>query len=663
MSNHLAGSTSPYLEQHADNPVDWRPWGEPALTLAREQNKPIFLSIGYSACHWCHVMAHESFEDDFTAQAINRDFIPIKVDREERPDLDQIYQQAHQILTRRGGGWPLSIFLTPDLKPFFAGTYFPKTRRYGMPSFTEVLAAVVEAWRERPEAVGTQAGQVTDLLTRYQNPGADMGGQDDPLPGMGGRLLVQHDDRFGGFGSAPKFPHVPDLRLLLRLTSRTGDPRFAQAAAFTLDAMIAGGIHDQIGGGFARYSVDDRWLVPHFEKMGYDNGQLLLVLSEADALLGVDEERRRARWEIVAWLQREMLLPGGGFAAALDADSEGEEGRFYVWQQGELAGLLNPEDFELVSAAWGVSEQGNFEDKNILIRALNPQALRERFGQGASVRLAAIAQRLREHRDQRVHPGLDDKLLTAWNALLVKGLLRHAALEGDETAQQMAITALDAVLALMWDGDQLWTAARGERHSDAPGFLDDYAFLSDALIEAHTWSGKSLYLEIAHALTERVLARFSAPQGGFYFTGLGQADVIVRTQNPFDAATPSGNGVAATVLLRLHALTGEERYRTAAEATLAAFAGTLASSHGGHGALALALDLAQSGVDELTVAGEAPPFLHVLGRHYGAEAVVRRDPAKSGASWCSGGRCWPEVGDAEGLAGQMGGASVRPSTS
>nr|MBF0626558.1 thioredoxin domain-containing protein [Magnetococcales bacterium] len=473
--NRLRESTSPYLRQHADNPVDWYPWGPEALAVARREDKPIFLSVGYSACHWCHVMAHESFEDPAVARRLREDFIAIKVDREERPDLDHIYQGAHRLLTRQGGGWPLSVFLTPQLKPFFSGTYFPNPGRRGLPSFMGVLDRVARVFHERRGEVDEHAEQVVRHLTALQRLAADAdGGADAPdLAAYGEGLLANHDPVHGGFGQAPKFPHVTDLRLLLRLAWRSGQRRHAEPVAFTLDRMIAGGLMDQVGGGFARYSVDDRWLVPHFEKMLYDNGQMLLLLAEADALLGVDPERRRARRGIVAWVERRMRLDHGAFASALDADSAGEEGRYYLWTPKELAALLTGDDLALALGAWGVTPGGNFEGRSILHRAMAPEELIATFGPEAPARLARSADLLLSARRTRVPPARDDKVLLGWNALMIRGLLRHAALENDDHSRRLALTALDFLTREMRTADG-WHAVWGGGCSHTPAFLDDH---------------------------------------------------------------------------------------------------------------------------------------------------------------------------------------------
>ena len=659
--NQLLDTTSPYLKQHADNPVDWHPWGEPALERSRRENKPIFLSIGYSACHWCHVMAHESFEDPVTASQLNKDFIAVKVDREERPDLDHIYQTANQLLTRRSGGWPLSIFLTPDLKPYFSGTYFPKEPRYGMPAFRQILAGAAQAFHNRRADVEAQSAEVTRALAEMQKLPSNGRSVTDLAMDLGEKLLDNFDPVYGGFGGAPKFPQASDMRLLLRLGFRTGDPRFTNPVAHTLDQMVAGGIMDQIGGGFARYSVDEMWLVPHFEKMLYDNGMMLLVLAEADALLGVDPERRRARQGIVSWLARRMTLPEGGFAASMDADSEGEEGRYYLWTLETLNQILAPEQAALAAAAWGVVPGGNFEGgATIATRAMSSEALRTKFGPDAEKKRDAIARQLLQARRLRVPPGRDDKLLTGWNALAIKGLLRHAAVDGDASAFAMADKALRFLCENLRD-DQGWFGVwrSGRRHTRA--FLDDHAFILDALMEAAAWIPQGPWLAWAEITAEEMLDRFSDPKGGFFFTPAGQADVIIRAKNHHDSSTPSGNSVAISALFRLAQVTGKPLFRQAAEETFEALSGALANSGGGHGQLALGADLLRSGGAELLFAGPGQAaFAANAGRFYLPDPVLIRTEnvqnlpqhlqgrlKSTGASLCSGGVCRPPVEELE----------------
>ncbi len=658
--NRLQHATSPYLQQHAANPVDWRPWGEEALAEARHLGRPIFLSIGYSACHWCHVMAHESFEDSETASLLNRSFIPVKVDREERPDLDHIYQSANQALTGRSGGWPLSIFLTPDLHPFYSGTYFPKEPRYGMPAFKQVLEGVRHTFEQRRREVDEQARSVTDHLHLLQrSAGASM---ESPARSLGERLLDQYDPVHGGLGGAPKFPHVTDLRLLLRLGFRNGDRQCVNAVAHTLDRMCAGGIMDQIGGGFARYSVDEMWLVPHFEKMLYDNGQLLLLLAETDALLGVDPERQRARHGIVSWLARRMTLAGGAFAASLDADSEGEEGLYYLWTPGQVRQALSKEDADLAVAAWGIGEGGNFEGRSIATRALSPERLRQRFGANVGQRLDGIARILLKERQRRAPPDRDEKVLTGWNALAIRGLLRHGRLDGDDRALAMAEKALRFLLGHLRE-ETGWLAVWRDGRRHTPAFLDDHAYLLETFLDAAIWlpDHAGEWLHWAKTTAGEMVERFADGNGGFFFTPENQADVIIRSKNHFDASTPSGNGSAACALARLALASGDDHYRKLAEKTVQTFTRVLASSQGGHGQLALAEDLLMNGGAEVVAAGNgSEPLLAELGRHYLPEPVLLLAPGPEtlpnhvsgrldhpGAALCVAGTCLPAVSTVE----------------
>ncbi|MEO5365577.1 MAG: thioredoxin domain-containing protein [Magnetococcus sp. WYHC-3] len=647
--NRLVDATSPYLRQHAGNPVHWRPWGDEALEEARRSGKPIFLSIGYSACHWCHVMAHESFEDHATADILNRDFIPIKVDREERPDLDRIYQSAHQALTRQSGGWPLSIFLTPGLHPFFSGTYFPREPRPHHPAFREILAAVHLAYAQRREDVEHHARQVVQFLERFNDsaPATTRGGVEE----YAARLLTHLDGEHGGFGSAPKFPHVTDLRLLLRHAFRSGMHPAAQAVAFTLDHMIAGGIMDQVGGGFARYSVDAAWEVPHFEKMLYDNGALLHLLSETDALLGVDQERQRARCGIVAWMQRRMLLPSGALAASTDADADGQEGAYYVWSWEELTRLLAPGDLALVQQVWGATPQGNFEGSNLLLRRMSDAQVQQRLGESALAHLQRVRAMLLDARMGRMPLGRDDKVLLGWNALAFKGLLSHATLEQDDAVRSMVLAGLEFLVQSMRDG-RGWYAVWRDGHRHTRAFLDDHALILDLLLDAASVFGPERWLELARITADEMLARFADPGGGgFFFTPREQEDVILRTRSCFDADLPSGNGVALSALTRLGLLTGDDRYTGMARQAAQSLRGWVEQGAGGHGQLALALDLLEHGPALITLSGPTPsPFVRGCGQVYLPDAVIRHGAPQDvpGATLCHAGVCLPAIHDPEG---------------
>ena len=487
MPNRLARETSPYLQQHADNPVDWHPWGAEALALAREQDKPILLSIGYSACHWCHVMAHESFEDAGVAAVMNRLFVNVKVDREERPDIDQIYQTAHQLFNQRAGGWPLTMFLTPDQTPFFGGTYFPKTARYGLPGFPELLERVSAYYREHRDDVAKQNEAVRDAFARMGTGAPAHHSELDaaPLAAAVDLLRDAFDAPRGGFGAAPKFPHVADIALCLRRHAATGDAQALAMATTTLTAMAEGGIYDHLGGGFCRYSTDAEWTIPHFEKMLYDNGPLLGVYADAYAVTG--EARYRAVVEeTAAWLMREMQSPEGGYYSTLDADSEGHEGRFYVWTPDAVRAALDGGEWAVVAPHYGLDQAPNFEGKDWHLRVITPLAdVAARLGRSeadCAASLASARAKLFAMRERRVHPGRDEKVLTSWNALAIAGMARAARVFDRPDWLASARRALDFVRGTLVDGERLLATYKdGRAHLNA--YLDDHAFLLDALLE------------------------------------------------------------------------------------------------------------------------------------------------------------------------------------
>lgn len=577
-SNRLATETSPYLLQHADNPVAWLPWSEAALARARAENKPILLSIGYSACHWCHVMAHESFEDDATAAVMNRLFVNIKVDREERPDLDQIYQSAHQMLTGRAGGWPLTMFLTPEGTPFHGGTYFPREARYGLPGFVELCERIGEIWRTRRHDIDAQNRELLAALNR-RPPAQAVELDDRPVAQLRALLLGSFDRDDGGFGGAPKFPHPTDLAFLLH---RPADPEAREAALFTLRKMAEGGIHDQLGGGFYRYSVDERWEIPHFEKMLYDNGPLLGLYADAFALTG-DAYFKQVAEGIVGWLQREMTSPEGAFHSSLDADSEGEEGRFYVWDRAEVAALLTPQESALAGRHWGLDQPPNFEGRHWHLKIAAPLA------EGEAPLIEAACAKLFAAREQRVRPGCDDKILTSWNALMIAGLARAARIFGRDDWRAAARRALDFLHARHWrEGRLLATSRHGQAH--LPAYLDDYAFLLAALLELMETDARPTDAEFARQLADALLTHFEDHEnGGFFFTAHDHEALIQRPKAAHDNALPSGNGVAALALRRLGDRRGDARYLGAARHALQAFANQLARQPGGCATLIMAL--------------------------------------------------------------------------
>jgi uncharacterized protein YyaL (SSP411 family) len=664
MPNRLATETSPYLRQHADNPVDWRPWGAEALAAARAQDKPILLSIGYSACHWCHVMAHESFEDPATAAVMNDLYINIKVDREERPDLDKIYQLAHQALTRRGGGWPLTVFLTPDDHlPFYAGTYFPKEPRYGMPPFVHILQQVRGFWDQRRDDVRSQNAALAEFLADYG--GSEVASEaltDAPIHAALAQIERSFDPQYGGHAGAPKFPHATEMELLL-------DMDLPEMVEFTLTRMAAGGIHDQLGGGFCRYSVDERWEIPHFEKMLYDNAQLLPVLART-----ARADCAPVTGGIVAWLQREMTAPNGAFFSALDADSEHEEGKFYVWHRDEVRALLSTEEFAVVEPHYGFDRPPNFEQvawNPIVATALVDIA--QSLGitaDEANSRLTTARAKLFAIRSQRVRPGLDDKILTSWNALMIAGLARAARAQDDPALSRLADRALDFLHQSAWRDGRLYASAGAA----LPAYLDDYAFLLDALIESLQCRWNERDLTWAVALADALLQRFQdRERGGFFFTAHDHESLIQRPKPFADEAIPSGNGVAARALLRLGHLLGDTRYLDAAERILRAAYSTMLQMPQGCASLLRALHdflhprthvvirVADGG--EKTLWKEAlhaiPPTADVYLIRSGASVLPgilgAQTHRKGGVAYlCQGANCLPPISDPAGLNAALG---------
>jgi uncharacterized protein YyaL (SSP411 family) len=608
--NRLANESSLYLRQHAYNPVDWYPWGPEALAKAKELNRPIFLSIGYSACHWCHVMEHESFEDESTAAFLNDHFVCIKVDREERPDLDTIYMNALQLMTREGGGWPLSVFLTPDLTPFYAGTYYPPDDRYAphRPSFKTLLAAIHEAWvnqRDRIEEVGRN---VTQYLQQMGNiTASDAMPTAELLSGALKALRRSYDPRFGGFGTAPKFPHALELRLLLRLNARFHDPIALEMVQHTLTMMARGGIYDQIGGGFARYSTDERWLVPHFEKMLYDNALLTTAYLEAWQVTRDPFFQTIAR-ETLDYVLREMTAPTGAFYSTQDADSEGEEGKFYIWTQQELYDILGPEDGEFACNVWRVTPHGNFEGRNILSRQLSDADEAKAHGMTLAdfqTRLQQVKQKLYAARSQRVWPGRDEKILTAWNALMIAAFAQAGAAFREPRYLHAATAAAHFLLETMRTptGRLYRTAAVGQPPK-LNGYLEDYAYLADALVTLYEATFEPTWLTAATELADSLLRHFADPHGaGFFFTADDHEPLIARTKDLHDGSTPSGNAMAVTALLRLAALTGRRDLAEPAEQTLRAYRDTMAEHPAASGQMLMALDFFLGPVQQVVIVG------------------------------------------------------------
>ena len=573
MANALAHETSPYLLQHADNPVNWYPWGEEALTLAKKHNKPILLSIGYSACHWCHVMAHESFEDAHIASIMNEHFINIKVDREERPDIDQIYQTAHGLMSQRSGGWPLTVFLTPNQEPYYAGTYFPKTARYQLPGFGDLVPRVAAFYHEKKLELANQNTQVLAALQRtvpLANSAITV--NSETLQAGFEQLKQSFDFEYGGFGTAPKFPNPSDIAYLMR--AGFAGNKAAQAMALKmLDSMAAGGIYDQIGGGFCRYSVDERWAIPHFEKMLYDNGQLLGLYADGFQM-SQNPRYKIIIEETVTWLKREMLSSDGAFYSSLDADSldthgHSEEGAFYVWQVDEVKSLLTPDEFAVALRCFGLDRAANFEGIAWhVFAAENPQ-------QDETSLLYSAKNKLFQAREKRTRPGRDEKILVSWNALMIKGLAKAGRALNAPEYIKIAQNAVDFIYENMFKSERLLATAKANEkglykiHLNA--YLDDYAFLLDALIELMQGEYRVKDMTFAEDLAEALLEEFEDTSGGFFFTGHHHEALILRTKQAFDNATPSGNGIAALALQRLGHILAEPRYLQSTERALQAF--------------------------------------------------------------------------------------------
>jgi uncharacterized protein YyaL (SSP411 family) len=583
MPNLLAQETSPYLQQHASNPVEWYAWNPDTLRLAREQDKPILLSIGYSACHWCHVMAHESFEDVEVAAVMNAHFINIKVDREERPDLDQIYQTAHHMLTQRNGGWPLTMFLSPDGTPFFGGTYFPKQARYNLPAFPDLLKRVAEVYTGKRAELAEQGqhliAALADTLPKPGNAEAVLDAR--PLALAVKQHSANFDSVHGGFGGAPKFLHPAELDLLLR-----------RIVHYTLQQMAQGGLYDQLGGGFCRYSVDERWDIPHFEKMLYDNGLLLALYCDAWQSNG-DPLFARVIEQTVSWVLREMQSSEGGYYSSLDADSEHEEGKFYVWQRDAIRTLLSADEYALIAVYYGVDSPANFEHHAWNLRVSESlEDITKRMSlspEHATALLESAQKKLFAARERRIRPGRDEKILGAWNGLMITGMARAARVFDRPDWLHSAQQAMDFVRNTLWrDGTLLATYKDGNAHLNA--YLDDHAFLLNALLELMQAEFRNVDLGFAMQLGDALLTRFEDEvNGGFFFTSHDHEVLIQRNKIGQDNATPSGNGIAAHALLRLSLLTGAAQYAEAAERCLKLFFPALQQTAAYHSSLCTAL--------------------------------------------------------------------------
>jgi uncharacterized protein YyaL (SSP411 family) len=606
-ANRLIDEQSPYLRQHAHNPVDWFPWGDEALGKARAENKPILLSIGYSACHWCHVMERESFENEAIAQLMNENFVSIKVDREERPDLDQIYMDAVQLLTGRGG-WPLTMFLLPDGRPFYGGTYFPPVDRHGLPGFPRLLSAIADAYREKPDDVQQNVERLTSALGTVASMEASGNELPSSTPLNAARELGKHyDSVHGGIGGAPKFPNTFVFSLFLRMYDADSDINFADMVRDTLTKMAKGGIYDQVGGGFHRYSVDERWLVPHFEKMLYDNALLARLYLDAGRALNEPEFLRVAR-EILEYVLREMTSPEGGFYSSQDADSEGEEGKFFLWSQTEAREAIG--DAELTKVAeryFDISEEGNFEGRNIPNRTIEQADAAKLFGKPVdeiAKAIDTIRQRMFAVREKRIKPGRDEKILAAWNGMMIAAFAEGYRALGDPRYLAAAEHAIDFAMTKLWDGRALRRSYKdGVARFNA--YLEDYALMAGAMIDTYEASLDPKYLAQARILADVILERFiDHEKGGFFFTSNDHEALITRAKAAFDGSTPSGNSAAVMALLRLHAYTGDERYANEAARTINLFADLIVKQPFGFAHLLEAADLYFRGPTEIVLVGD-----------------------------------------------------------
>jgi len=623
MPNRLINETSPYLLQHAHNPVDWYAWSDEALERAQKENKPILLSIGYSACHWCHVMEHESFENEQIAKLMNDSFINIKVDREERPDLDQVYMSAVQIMTG-SGGWPLTVFLLPSGEPFYGGTYFPPDDRYGRPGFARLLMNIAEAYRTRRDEVQSNAQMLRQHLNQRMQNGKGTGAIGPEILDQAARSLSSRfDPREGGFGNAPKFPASMSIDFLLHYHYRTKDDHALEMATLTLDKMAYGGMYDQVGGGFHRYSTDDRWLVPHFEKMLYDNALLARVYLDGYRLTGRPLYRRITE-EILDFIVREMRDANGGFYSTQDADSEGVEGKFYVWDLDEFQEAAG-EDGDLLARYFNVTGHGNWEHHNILNVPRPPELfckLEKITEEDLAQKVKAALPRLYAAREKRIRPGRDEKILTDWNGLALRAFAEAAAFLGRDDYRKIAEENAAFIFEKLWDGKHLLHSFKDGR-ARFNAYLDDYANVADGLLALYQLTFNERWLRQAESLAQIIIDRFAdEDQGGFYFTAMDHEELITRTKDFFDNATPSGNSVAADVLLRLSALLGREDFRKHGEQTFSAVENHLAPYASGFGRMLAAVDFAVGPSMEIALVGETADLLTAYRRKYLPRTVI-----------------------------------------
>ncbi|MFM8471365.1 MAG: thioredoxin domain-containing protein [Limisphaerales bacterium] len=669
-TNALIHEKSPYLLQHAHNPVHWMPWGDAAIEKAQKENKPILLSSGYSTCHWCHVMERESFEDEAVGEFLKKHFVAIKLDREERPDVDKIYMTAVQAMGQ-GGGWPLNVFLTPDLKPFYGGPYFPPQPKFGRPSFMQLLGRIAELWGEKRKEISEQAGQIAEQLKSLGEHEANKDAALAPLVLTNAlkRMTAEYDPRHGGFGRAPKFPRPSQPAFILRAAVRQGDAASIKAVLHTCERMAAGGMYDQLGGGFARYSVDEKWLVPHFEKMLYDNAQLLHLYLDAHLVSGEARFADVAR-DIIRYVLRDMTHPDGGFYSAEDADSEGHEGKFYCWTKKEMAALLTAEEFKVAERYFGITEEGNFEDHS------HPQPLKHlnvlsivdpKLTDAEAKLLAAAKQKMFAVQQKRIRPHLDDKVLASWNGLMLGALARAGVVLGDPKYLAAAERNLAFLQAKLWDAKTKTLYHRwrdGER--DNVQLLDSHAYLLDGVIHLYEATLDPKHLDFALALETAMTARFyDTANGGFFQSPAGSADLLFRAKEDYDGAEPSGNNVATVALLKLAAITDNKEMRGRAEKTLRLFTERLQRLPQAVPNLLLALDFYLHEPFRVVIAtpakADAPavtPLLRaahgvyqpnkvVLGNAGAVEAFAKTLPVKDApvVFLCTGTACQPPTSD------------------
>ena len=635
MPNRLINETSPYLLQHAHNPVDWYPWGDEALERARNEDKPILISIGYSSCHWCHVMERESFENEATARLMNENFVCVKVDREEHPDIDHVFMQSVQAMTGRGG-WPLTVFLTAEGEPFYGGTYFPPEDAHGLPAFSRVLETVADAYRNKRPLVMDAAERLTSSIKQMSSIEASVGPVSPDILDQAYQALVpQFDNQNGGFGLAPKFPQPMILNFLLRSYNRTNEPQALNTVELTLDRMAAGGIYDQIGGGFHRYSTDAHWLVPHFEKMLYDNALLSLLYLHAYQITR-NPKYRRITEETLDYVLREMTDPKGGFYSAQDADTEGEEGRYYIWTEQEIVDLLGQEEGALIGRYFGTSEQGNFEGRNVLHIPTVIDTFAVQSGIKAEDLLAIVERsksKLLKAREQRVRPGRDDKILTSWNGMMLQSFSEAACILEREDYRRAAIASATFLLDELRDGDLLMHSYKDGKTS-IPGYLDDYSLLIGGLLAVHQASFDQRWLEEAISLADAMIQRFwdREAEGLFYDTADDHSTLFLRPRDIVDSVKPCGGSAAADVLLRLSIITGDTEYESRAVAALSSLREQMTAHPLAFGNWLCALDFNLAAPKEIAVAGvydkpETQALLRIInGRYMPNKVLVGVEP-------------------------------------